>query len=94
MVCFIYFFFFTEKLKYIKAIYYLNIYFVGDENDFLIDKLKLNLESYLNLSSLYINNVIIQISWITKSLSLKSHKKMLQWIDWVFKHNNFLTDLC
>lgn len=31
------------------------------------------------------NNVIIQISWITKSLSLKGHRKMLQWIDWVIE---------
>lgn len=60
----------------------INKYIDGDENDFLIDKLKLHLESYLNVSSLYINNVIIQISWITKSLSLKGHRKMLQWIDW------------
>ncbi|KAL4121874.1 hypothetical protein QTP88_014296 [Uroleucon formosanum] len=58
----------------------INKYIDGDENDFLIDKFKLNLESYLNLSTN--NNVIIQISWITKSLSLKGHRKMLQWIDW------------
>lgn len=58
----------------------INKYIDGDENDFLIDKFKLNLESHLNLSNF--NNVIIQISWITKSLSLKGHRRMLQWIDW------------
>nr|BAH72360.1 hypothetical protein [Acyrthosiphon pisum] len=58
----------------------INKYIDGDENDFLIDNFKLHLESCLNLSNF--NNVIIQISWITKSLSLKGHRKMLQWIDW------------
>lgn len=76
----------------IKTIHFLIISFVGDEYNFLIDKLKLNLENYLNLSSLNVHNVIIQISWITKSLSVKGHGKMLQWIDWVLKKNYYLTD--
>jgi len=83
----------SYKIKFYKN-YFFIISFVGDEYNFLIDELKLNLENYLNLSSLNINNVIIQISWITKSLSIKGHGKMLQWIDWVIIKNNnyYLTD--
>jgi len=73
----------------IKTINFLLISFVGDEYNFLIDKLKLNLENYLNLSSLNVQNVIIEISWITKSLSVKGHGKMLQWIDWVIIKKNY-----
>lgn len=56
---------------------------IGVESNIILDELKLKLENNLNLTSLYKQNVLNQISWITKSLALKGHNKMLQWIDWV-----------
>lgn len=56
---------------------------VGDEYNVLLDELKLNLENKLNVNDLCKQNVINLISWITKSLAIKGHSKMFQWINWV-----------
>lgn len=58
-------------------------YLLGEEHVF-IDDVQLNLVNNLNSIDIACKtNVINQISWITKSLALKGHSRMIQWIDWV-----------
>lgn len=63
--------------------YFLLKLFIGEEYNIIFDKLRLHLENNLHSTNVNKKNVINQISWITKSLALKGHNKMSQWIDWV-----------
>lgn len=66
-------------------------YLLGEEYNVFIDDLQLNLVN--NLNSIDIarkTNVVNQISWITKSLALKGHSRMIQWIDLVSKKYYFM----
>lgn len=62
--------------------FYSNFYLDDDDNVHL-DEYKFKLEDIIKLPNSNKHNVINQISWITKALTLKGHNKMLIWIDWV-----------
>jgi len=72
----------SESLRFVQAMKN-GAFHSDDEYDILLNELKLNLENNLNSTDLCKNNVLNQISWITKSLAIKGHSKMLLWIDWV-----------